>query len=505
MVTNMEQKDIKEYEDFLKKHYKGHYAQSEAWANIKSDWKNEIIIVRDENNKIKGTMSVLIRKLPYFKSTLMYAPRGPVCDIDDKETFNKIMEEANKLAKKYKSFMIKADPDVLASNEEYKEIAKKNGLSIPIVYNTNSYENVETIKMLEGLVDVYLPDFKYFDNEIAQNLSQVKNYSDVAKKAIQEMYRQVGIPKFEYIYKITKSLIEKDSEKALENLWTRTQLEHQIATNLYSRQALLDNKIAQIQHIVDTYEHGKYIKNGVNVAILGKPNVGKSSLLNKLANYEKAIVTNIPGTTRDIVEETINLGNIVLNISDTAGIRDTDDIIEKIGVEKSLKILEEMDLVLYLINGQDGVSSEDFEILSKIQNKGLKYITVINKMDVTEKSILAANMDELVKKGIRKPICISVQENTGIEDLKNEIINLFDSSDLDYSHELIITNERHKDLLKKSIEYLKDAKNEISMGQPIDIVSIYVKKSTKTLGEIIGADVTQDIIAKIFEKFCLGK
>lgn len=268
---------------------------------------------------------------------------------------------------------------------------------------------------------------------------------------------------------------------------------------------LLDKKISEIKHIVDTYDHGKYIKNGVNVAILGKPNVGKSSLLNRLANYEKAIVTNIPGTTRDIVEETINLGNIVLNISDTAGIRDTDDIIEKIGVEKSLKILEEMDLVLYLINGQDGVSKEDFEILSKIQNKGLKYITVINKMDVTKKSILDTIMLDLVDNGINKPICISVEENVGIDELKNEIINLFDSTDLDYTHELIITNERHRDLLKKAISYLNDAKNEINNGQPIDIVSIYVKKSTKTLGEIIGADVTQDIIAKIFEKFCLGK
>lgn len=268
---------------------------------------------------------------------------------------------------------------------------------------------------------------------------------------------------------------------------------------------LLDRKISEIQHIVDTYDHGKYIKNGVNVAILGKPNVGKSSLLNKLANYEKAIVTNIPGTTRDIVEETINLGNIVLNISDTAGIRDTDDIIEKIGVEKSLKILEEMDLVLYIINGEEGVSKEDFEILSKIQNKGLKYITVINKMDITQKSVLDGIADELVNNNIRKPICISVEEDLGIDDLKNEIITLFDSSDLDYTHELVITNERHRDLLKKAISYLNDAKNEINNGQPIDIVSIYVKKSTKTLGEIIGADVTQDIIAKIFEKFCLGK
>lgn len=268
---------------------------------------------------------------------------------------------------------------------------------------------------------------------------------------------------------------------------------------------LLNKKIAEIQHIVDTYEHGKYIKNGVNVAILGKPNVGKSSLLNNLANYEKAIVTNIPGTTRDIVEETINLGNIILNISDTAGIRDTEDIIEKIGVEKSLKILEEMDLVLYLINGKDGITEDDFDILSKIQNKGLKYITVINKSDLTTKDDLNAIIKKLEKKNINKPVCISVKNNSGIDELKSKIIELFDASDLDYSHELIITNERHKDLLKKAIGYLNDAKNEISMGQPIDIVSIYVKKSTKTLGEIIGADVTEDIISKIFEKFCLGK
>lgn len=269
--------------------------------------------------------------------------------------------------------------------------------------------------------------------------------------------------------------------------------------------SLLDKKISQIQHILDTYEHGKYIKNGVNVAILGKPNVGKSSLLNNLAHYEKAIVTNIPGTTRDIVEETINLGNIVLNISDTAGIRDTEDIIEKIGVEKSLKILEEMDLVLYIINGEEGIAKQDFEILSKIQNKGLKYITVINKSDIASKDGIKAIMDELEKNNINKPVLISVKDNVGIDELKEKIINLFDSTDLDYSHELIITNERHKDLLKKAVNYLEDAKKEIALGQPIDIVSIYVKKSTKTLGEIIGADVTQDIIAKIFEKFCLGK
>lgn len=268
---------------------------------------------------------------------------------------------------------------------------------------------------------------------------------------------------------------------------------------------LLDKKINEINNILKTYEHGKYIKNGVNVAILGKPNVGKSSLLNNLANYDKAIVTDIPGTTRDIVEETINLGDIVLNISDTAGIRDTDDIIEKIGVEKSLKILEEMDLVIYIINGEDGISKEDFEILSKIQNKGLKYILAINKIDVAQKNVLNGILDKIKQNKLNDPIFISVQENKGIDNLKNEIIKLFNSNDLDYAHELIITNERHKDLLKKAVEYLNDAKKEISLGQPIDIVSIYVKKATKTLGEIIGANVTEDIISKIFEKFCLGK
>ena len=246
---------------------------------------------------------------------------------------------------------------------------------------------------------------------------------------------------------------------------------------------LLDKKINEINNILKTYEHGKYIKNGVNVAILGKPNVGKSSLLNNLANYDKAIVTDIPGTTRDIVEETINLGDIVLNISDTAGIRDTDDIIEKIGVEKSLKILEEMDLVIYIINGQDGISKEDFEILSKIQNKGLKYILAINKIDVAQKDVLNAILKEIKQNKLNDPVFISVQENEGIENLKNEIIKLFNSNDLDYVHELIITNERHKNLLKKSVDYLYDAKKEISLGQPIDIVSIYVKKATKTLGE----------------------
>lgn len=268
---------------------------------------------------------------------------------------------------------------------------------------------------------------------------------------------------------------------------------------------LLDKKRDEINNILKTYEHGRIIKEGINVAILGLPNVGKSSLLNKLANYDKAIVTDIPGTTRDIVEETINIGDIILNIFDTAGIRDTDDVIEKIGVEKSLSKIEEVDFVIYMLNAEDGIKRDDIELISKIQNKGIKMITVINKMDKSQKMIFDTILNELDKIGIKDPVEISVEEDKGIENLKETIINIFYKNDFDFEHELIITNSRHKDLLKKSLNYLEEAKFEIANGQPIDIVSIYVKKVANTLGEIIGANVSQDIVNKIFEKFCLGK
>ncbi len=268
---------------------------------------------------------------------------------------------------------------------------------------------------------------------------------------------------------------------------------------------ILDEEIKQINKIINTYDQGRYIKDGINVSILGKPNVGKSSLLNNLANYEKAIVTDIPGTTRDIVEETINLGDIVLNLSDTAGIRDTDDIIEKIGVDKSLKILDETDLVIYMINANSIIDDEDKNIISKIQNKGLKFITVINKIDQVEKLIFDVFLEELKQIKVDNPIFLSVKDNHNIDNLKNRIKELFLNNDFDYEHELIITSIRHKDILKRSVDNLYKAKNEIEIGQPIDIVSIYVKDAANLLGEIIGSNVSEDVISKIFEKFCLGK
>lgn len=269
--------------------------------------------------------------------------------------------------------------------------------------------------------------------------------------------------------------------------------------------SLLNKKIIEINNILSTYEQGKYIKDGVNVVILGKPNVGKSSLLNTLSRSQKAIVTEIPGTTRDVIEERINIGNIILNLSDTAGIRKTDDFVEKIGVKRSIEKIDEADLVIYLLNVESDIDDEDKEILSKIQNKGIKLITVINKIDKGQKLKFDGILSELKRFGVNEVIKMSVLNNEGIDELKNKIEEIFNTNDLDFENELIITNERHRDLLNKSKEYLEIAKKEIENNEPIDIVSIVIKNATKSLGEIIGADVNQDIVNKIFEKFCLGK
>lgn len=268
---------------------------------------------------------------------------------------------------------------------------------------------------------------------------------------------------------------------------------------------ILNRKITQLNKIINTYEQGRIIQNGVNVAILGKPNVGKSSLLNKLANYEKAIVTDIPGTTRDVIDERINIGNIVLNISDTAGIRETNDVVEKIGVKRSIKKIDEADLIIYILSADENITKDDLEILSKIQNKGIKLIVLVNKMDKVEKTIFDTIMNELNNIEVKNVLEVSVQNENGIQELKENIESIFNTSDLDFENELIITNSRHKELLKKSAKLLDNAKKQIFDGQPIDIVSIEIKDASDNLGKIIGKNISSDIIDKIFEKFCIGK
>lgn len=246
--------------------------------------------------------------------------------------------------------------------------------------------------------------------------------------------------------------------------------------------------------IIKKSEDSKVIKEGIKVGIIGKPNVGKSSLLNSLIEEEKAIVTNIPGTTRDIVEGTLILGGITLNITDTAGIRESKDIVEMLGVEKSLKIIDSSDLVIFILNNNEELSNEEKELLDKLKNK--KKIIVINKIDLESK--LDKNMlDDYIE--------ISVKENIGIDKIKNKIRDLFNIGEIKSNDLTYLSNARTISLLKKSLNIIDNTIKEINSNSPIDIVELGLKDAWNTLGEVIGATYKEELLDELFSRFCLGK
>lgn len=250
----------------------------------------------------------------------------------------------------------------------------------------------------------------------------------------------------------------------------------------------------KLEQIIKKSEDSKVIKEGIKVGIIGKPNVGKSSLLNSLLEEEKAIVTNVPGTTRDIVEGTIILDNVILNIIDTAGIRESDDIVEKIGIEKSLAIINEADLVIFILNNNEKITREEKELLEKLKDK--KKIIVINKIDLENK---------LDKSILDNYIEISAKENIGIEKIKDEIKRLFNLGELEASDLTYMSNARSISLLGKSLNNINDAISEINNNSPIDIVEFHLKEAWNNLGEIIGETYTDELLDELFSRFCLGK
>ncbi len=264
----------------------------------------------------------------------------------------------------------------------------------------------------------------------------------------------------------------------------------------------LDEINEEISALIKTYNDGKYIKDGVNLAIVGNTNVGKSSLLNTLLNEEKAIVTDIEGTTRDVIEETLVIGNLVLNVSDTAGIRDTEDVVEAIGVSKSLKAIEDTDMIIYLIDITRGVENKDIELLDKIKDLGKPYIIGLNKIDISREKL------EQIKQQLSdydNVLSISTATREGIDILKETIETIFNIKDFDSEENRIVVNERHKQLLEKAKKSLIKAKEITILGESLDIAAIDVKEATIILGEITGKDASSDVVNKIFEKFCLGK
>lgn len=256
---------------------------------------------------------------------------------------------------------------------------------------------------------------------------------------------------------------------------------------------------SKVKKLLDSSDNGKMLKEGINTAIVGKPNAGKSSLLNILVGEERAIVTEIAGTTRDILQEQIQIGGIGLNVIDTAGIRDTEDIIEKIGVNKSREYIGKADLIIYVVDSSTELDENDQEIIEAIQNK--KAIVLLNKSDLdakTDASILQTQLN--------KPILsISAKNNTGIHELETLIEEMFFSGKLSFNDEVYITNIRQKNALAEAQNSLKMVLQSIADGMPEDFFTIDMMNAYEALGTIIGESVGEDLVNEIFSKFCMGK
>lgn len=263
---------------------------------------------------------------------------------------------------------------------------------------------------------------------------------------------------------------------------------------------MLESVKNKLDKLEKSFDNGKIIKDGIKTAIIGKPNAGKSSLLNAILKEDRAIVTDIAGTTRDTIEEYVTVNGIPLKLVDTAGIREASDEVEKIGVEKSIKQAEEADLIIAIFDSSKDLSEEDLEILRLIKNK--KVIILLNKSDLN--SCVSENDPRLneVSKNILK---ISALNKTGIEELYEKIALMFKLNEINLDNDILITNIRHKNIISKALENVKKANEALNINMPIDIITIYIKDILEDLGEITGEVVTEDVINEIFSKFCLGK
>ena len=257
---------------------------------------------------------------------------------------------------------------------------------------------------------------------------------------------------------------------------------------------------AQVEGILETAQQGKILRDGLATAIIGRPNVGKSSLLNAFAREDKAIVTEIAGTTRDVIEEFVNIKGVPLKLIDTAGIRETDDVVERIGVSRSKKAIGEAELVLLVFDQSEKLTDEDFEMMRLTENK--ERIIILNKMDLKQE----LNVDNLLDKVDPKSvISVSVAENSGIQEVENAIVNLFFAGKTGEKDATYISNIRHISLLEQAVDALDEVVGGIEMGMPVDLVQIDLTRAWDALGEVTGESVQDELITQLFSQFCLGK
>lgn len=265
-------------------------------------------------------------------------------------------------------------------------------------------------------------------------------------------------------------------------------------------QEIIEKSRKSLEDLRKSFDNGKIIKEGIKTVIIGKPNAGKSSLLNAILKEDRAIVTEIEGTTRDTIEEFITINGIPLNLIDTAGIREAKDEVEMIGIEKSKTLANNADLIIAIFDSSKKFTKEDIEILEIAKNK--KSIIILNKIDLEQKITPENPKLRSFNKNI---INLSAKNKIGLELLFDKITNMFNLNEINFDNDILITNERHKNLISKAIENLDKAENTLKNGMPVDIIAISLKDALSNLGAITGEEAGEEIINEIFKRFCLGK
>ena len=364
----------------------------------------------------------------------------------------------------------------IASTNKILEILIKNGcrLAEPGEFTKRAFLNgrIDLIEA-ESVIDVIHAktekSLKLAQNQLSGKVSKmINNLRDQMLDVIANIAVNIDYPEYEDIEEVTNEML--------------------VAKVKYVKET--------VENILKESKNGKIIRNGITTAIIGKPNVGKSSLLNILLEENKAIVTEIAGTTRDIVEGFINIDGVALNLIDTAGIRETDDIVENIGVQKSKEYIEKADLILFVVNGNQELTEEEQEILKNIKQK--EYIIVINKSDLEHK----LNLKEIDESRL---VWISAKENKGIVELKQKIKHLFELEKLETDDLNYLSSARSIGILEQVLEAVKEIENGVKNNIPIDIIELDIKNAWNLLGTITGESYEEELLDKLFSQFCLGK
>ena len=364
----------------------------------------------------------------------------------------------------------------IASTNKILEILIKNGcrLAEPGEFTKRAFLNgridlIEAESVMDVIHSKTEKSLKLAQNQLGGKVSEmIHNLRDQMLDVIANIAVNIDYPEYEDIEEVTNEMLVDKVKYVKET----------------------------IENILKESKNGKIIRNGITTAIIGKPNVGKSSLLNILLEENKAIVTEIAGTTRDIVEGYVNIDGIALNLIDTAGIRETDDIVENIGVQKSKEYIEKADLILFVVNGNQELTESEQDILENIKQK--EYIIVINKSDLEHKINLEEKDDSRI-------VWISAKENKGIEELKQKIKKLFELEKLEPTDLNYLSSARSIGILEQVLEAIKEIENGVNNNIPIDIIELDIKNAWNLLGTITGESYEEELLDKLFSQFCLGK